>query len=167
MASPFWSAFRRPGGFLGFQWALVKDEISGLVHPRIELFCLLETKLNPPSLPVHPYIIHPNSEPYQQCTWENKNVYYLAPNIFLHFINFINIPWNRNYQDVSLEDTFYHTKDTAETPVRTPKSDYEMLYQSTWKWEENNLISPVPYYGALCLVQCRLSISVNWIPHEF
>lgn len=42
--SPIWSTFRRPGGFLGFQRVLVKDEVSDLVHTRIELFCLLETK---------------------------------------------------------------------------------------------------------------------------
>lgn len=114
--SPFWRAFRKPSDFLSVQWAFGTDKISGLVHAGIELFCLCETELNSShhsqSIPtLHILIQNPSSNAHGKTIF----IYYLAPNILQHFINFINVPWNINCQDVSLKDAVYNTKGMVET----------------------------------------------------
>lgn len=61
--SSFLRAFGRPRDFLDSRWAFVKDVVSDLVHPRIELLCLSETKLNSPIIPI-PYTNYLDPEPY-------------------------------------------------------------------------------------------------------
>lgn len=60
---------------MGSQWAFVKDEVSGLVQPRIELFCFPETKF-PHYSQSKPHTNYPDPEPYGKqfsfMTWLQK-----------------------------------------------------------------------------------------------